>query len=131
MKTLYFVMYLLYRYYSKGGTKDIPYFSALCAVVFLIYIHIFQILILLNKAILISIKENDQRMTKYIFLGLLLLPIGYTIYTLAKPSVVMKLQYSAEKIKRGNTNLIIYIISNIILLFAMMFLFRKTISASL
>ena len=124
-------MYLLYRYYSKGGTKDIPYFSALCAVVFLIYIHIFQILILLNKAILISIKENDQRMTKYIFLGLLLLPIGYTIYTLAKPSVVMKLQYSAEKIKRGNTNLIIYIISNIILLFAMMFLFRKTISASL
>jgi len=125
MKTLKFVMYLFYRYYNKGGTRRIPYFSALCAVVFLIYIHIFQLLIILDKVSLLPMQKNDLRIEKYGKLALFLLPIFLIVAYLIKPSELKTLQYDSEKVRKGGVNLIIYIVANIILLFVLMFALSK------
>jgi hypothetical protein len=125
MKTLKFIMYLFYRYYNKEGTKRIPYFSALCAVVFLIYIHIFQALIILGKVSLLPMQKDDLRIEKYIKLALFLLPIFLIVAYLVKPSDLKTLRYEEGKLKRGSTSLIIYVITNFILLFVLMFAFSK------
>ena len=126
MKTFQFVMYLFYKYYSKGGTKQIPYFSALCAVVMLIYIHIFQVLIVLDKVDLLPMKKGDTRIDKYWKLALFLLPIFFIISFLVKPSDLKNLTYNEEKVKRGGVYLVMYIIFNTVLLFALMFAFSKS-----
>jgi energy-coupling factor transporter transmembrane protein EcfT len=125
MKILKFVMYLFYRYYNKGGTRRIPYFSALCAVVFLIYIHIFQLLIILDRVSLLPMKKDDLRIEKYGKVALFLLPIFLIVAFLVKPSELKALNYSDETVEKGNVNLVIYIISTILLLFTLMILFSK------
>lgn len=125
MKTLKFIMYLFYRYYSKGGTKNIPYFSALCAVAFLIYIHIFQLLMIFGKVGWIPIEKDDLRIVKYGKFALFVLPIFLLIYYLVKPSDLMSLEYDKDKIRKGGIILIIYIIANLALLFVLMFIVRR------
>lgn len=126
MKVLKFVMYLFYRYYSTGGTRRIPYFSALCAVVFLIYIHIFQILIVFNKVhAIIPLRTDDARGDKYWKMALFLLPIFLLVAILVKPKDLRSASYDTDKIKKGNVYLIIYIIISVILLFTLMALSAK------
>lgn len=126
MKTLRFIMYILYRFYSKGGTKHIPYFSALCAVVFLIYIHIFQILIILNSVDdMLPLNKGDTRITKYWKLALFLLPFFFIVAYLVKPTDLQNVSYDEGKIKRGGIYLIIYSIISFVLLFVLAFAFAK------
>lgn len=126
MNTLKFVMYILYRYYSKGGTKDIPYFSALCAVVLLIYIHVFQILIILDKVdAILPMKEDDDRVVKYLKLGFFLLPVFLIVYLLVRPKDLENASYDESKVKRGGIYLIIYSIISFILLFVLAFIFLR------
>ena len=125
MKVLKFVMYLFYRYYSTGGTRRIPYFSSLCAVVFLIYIHIFQILIILNRVDLLPMGKDDARIEKYGKAAIFLLPIFLIISFLVKPQDLKNISYDEAQIKKGNIYLIIYVVASVILLFVLMFAFPK------
>lgn len=119
-------MYLFNRYYSKGGTKNIPYFSALCAVVFIIYVHIFQILIVLNRVNVLGLnKAGDMRIEKYSKLALFLLPVFLIVAFLVKPNDLKELSYEDDKIRRGNIYLIGYVICNFLLLFLLMFAIPK------
>jgi len=121
MKLLRFVMFLFYRYYSKGGTIRIPYFSALCATVFLIYIHVFQILIIFDKVDWFPMKEDDLQMIKYWKLAMFLFPIFIITAYLVKESDLKNLDYSDEKIKQGGACLILYVLLSVFLLFVLMF----------
>lgn len=126
MRTLKFIMYLFYRYYLTGPTRNIPYFKALGAVVFLIYLHIFQILIVFNLVeTAIAINKNDLQITKYWKIAIFLLPIFLIVYSLIKPKDLRNLKYEDNKIRRGNIYLIIYSISSFILLFILAFLFAR------
>lgn len=125
MKTLKFVMYLFYRYYSTGGTSRIPYFSALCAMVMIIYIHIFQLLIIFDKVNLLSIVDSDTRIEKYGKIALFLLPIFFVVAFLVQPKSIKKLNYDEGKIRKGNLYLIVYIVFNFLLLVGLMAIFSK------
>jgi hypothetical protein len=126
MKFLRFVMFLFYRYYSTGGTYRIPYFSALCATVFLIYIHIFQLLIILDKVNFLPMNANYSKLLNYGMFALFLLPIFLIVAIVAKEKDLEDVNYDEEKIKKGGVNLIIYIVSSVVLLFVLMFAFAKT-----
>jgi hypothetical protein len=126
MKGLRFVMYLFYRYYSRGGTKRIPYFSTLCAVVFLIYIHIFQILIVLDKVDFSPIKNDDVKIVNYGKIAVFLLPFFLIISYLVRPKDLQNLSYTEAQIRKGNTFLVVYVILSVTLLFVLMFAFAKT-----
>src|ERR1700754_2066134 len=116
MRILNFIMFLFHKYYSKGGTKNIPYFSALCAVAFLIYTHIFELLITFRSVYILNL-DSGSRVVKYGKFALLMLPVFLIIYFLVPPKKLNTLNYNDAMIKTGNRYLIAYIIANFLLLF--------------
>lgn len=112
-------MFLFYRYYSKGGTYKIPYFSALCATVFLIYIHVFQVLIVSDAVELLPMNTSDSKVLKYGKLALFLLPIFIIVWLLVPENSLRNTNYADEIVKSGGRNLVIYIILSVALLFSL------------
>jgi hypothetical protein len=112
MKTIKFVAYLFYRYYSttKGFAKDIPYAATLGVLVLLSYLHIFQILALLNKTNLIPTNGSQLKAANYLIMGLFMLPILIFFLIVIKKKELQNLRYDSKKIKRGYIYLIVYII---------------------
>ena len=109
-----FIAYLFYRYYSTGATKDISYFSTLCALVMLLGLHFFQILILLNG--INFIQNANSRTENYFIIALGLIPVFLLLSFLIKESQLKKMKYDRLKIKKGNIFLILYIIASVALL---------------
>ncbi|MDP4264024.1 MAG: hypothetical protein Q8941_15960 [Bacteroidota bacterium] len=126
MKTIKFVAYLFYRYYSttKGFAKDIPYAATLGALVLLAYLHIFQIFALLNITNLIPTNGSQMKVSNYFIMGLFMLPVLIFFFAIIKKRELQRLQYDDKRIKRGY----IYLIGYIILSFSFLMLlaiFRK------
>lgn len=93
---------LFYRYYSKGNTKAIPYFSTLCAMVMLLGLHIFQLLILFNKTNILPAHSNNTRAQNYVIIALCLIPLFFLTSFLIPKKVLQRMEYDDEKIKRGS-----------------------------
>ena len=112
MKTIKFIAYLFYRYYSStsGFAKDIPYAATLGALVLLAYLHIFQIFAILNKTNLIPTDGSQFKVSNYFIMALFMLPILTFFFVIIKKQDLQQLQYNNEKIKRGYFYLIVYII---------------------
>jgi hypothetical protein len=125
MKTLKFTMYIFYRYYSKGGTKRIPFFSTLCATVFLIYLHIFQLLIIFDAVDLLPMSKDNSKIVNYGKFALFTLPIFLIVASLVKEEDLRSARYDIKKVRRGGVNLVIYSITSFVLLFVLMFAFTK------
>lgn len=118
MRTIKFIAYLFYRYYSTGATKDIPYFSTLCAMVMLFGLHVFQILILVNKNGLLP--TNNNRFENFIKIIVYLIPVFLLFTYVIKRSDLQEMNYDEGKIKKGNIVLIVYILASIALLVVLM-----------
>jgi hypothetical protein len=126
MKLLKFIMFLFYRYYSKGGTYRIPYFSTLCAVVMLVYIHIFQLLIIVNKVdFILPLKKNDGWPLKYLKMALIFLPLFLILNVLVKEKDLRSLKYPIDSIRKGNIAIVVYIMLSVALLFLLIILIPK------
>jgi len=113
MKTFKFISYLFYRYYSTGGTKDIPYFSTLCALVGIAMLHILQILAIFNGMDLLPASgaaPGTARLIKYFEWALLTAPLFLLFFLLIKKDELQSMHYDESKIKRGYIYLIIYIV---------------------
>jgi len=124
MKTMRFIAYLFYRYYSTGPTKDIPYFSTLCALVMLIGLHVFQILVLFNKVSFLPVSSKNTRAENFLIIALCLLPIFLITAAIVKKSDLQEMTYEEAKVKRGYMFLILYIVLSIALLLLLIF-YRK------
>ncbi|MFL9482882.1 hypothetical protein ACI6Q2_08895 [Chitinophagaceae bacterium LWZ2-11] len=118
MRTIKFIAYLFYRYYSTGATKDIPYFSTLCAMVMLFGLHVFQILILVNKNGVLP--TNNNRFENFIKIIVYLIPVFLLFTYVIKRSDLQEMNYDEGKIKKGNIVLIVYILASIALLVVLM-----------
>jgi hypothetical protein len=110
MKTIKFIAYLFYRYYSTGPTSEIRYFSTLCAMVMLFYIHLFQILILLNATYLIPTDSSQAKISNWFKMALFLLPIFLLVGLLIRESELKGMTYEKEKMRTGYIWLVIYIV---------------------
>jgi asparagine N-glycosylation enzyme membrane subunit Stt3 len=111
MKTIKFIAFLFYRYYSKGRTKDIPYVSTLCALVLLLLIHIFQILVIFNIMYLLPLggsKIGLVGLMRYVQFLIIIAPLFLLFSLLLKKKELKALHYDERKIKRGRIALIIY-----------------------
>jgi len=115
MKTLRFVAYLFYRYYSTGPTKDIPYVSTLCALTMLFGLHFFQVIILFDKQ---NLLPGDQygKVQGYIVMAVYFTVILLLLTFLIRHSDLKNAKYAEHQIKRGNIYLIGYIIISILLI---------------
>jgi len=122
MKTFRFIAFLFYRYYSTGPTKDIPYASTLCALVMLIGLHIFQLLVLLNKVDLLPIRESNTRVENFLVMALCVAPLFLLVTFLIRKSDLKEMNHDEGKIRTGNKFLILYIIASIMLLLILILL---------
>jgi hypothetical protein len=125
MKTIKFVGYLFYRYYSKGSRASIPYFSTMGSMTLLGFMHLMQILILLNKGGFIPINNTDDKLTKRIIIFFVMLPIYFLMTRAFKKSDIelLKKKYDNnwDKVFSGNVWLIIYCILSFSLIFVLAF----------
>src|SRR5688500_18447309 len=109
MKLLKRVMYVFYRYYSKGGTRTIPYASALFATVLLIFIHIFQILIIFDKVdTVLPGNQNEFKIIRYLKMAIFLLPIGLFVGFAAKKRDIENMEYEEGLTKKWGRYLVLY-----------------------
>ena len=126
MKTIKFAAFLFYRYYSKGATNSIPYFSTIGAMAMLLYMHLFQILILTKQVeTFIPIKPTDDKPTKYLIMFFIMAPLFFLLTLTIKKEELKTLEYSQDKIRTGNIRLVSYITLTTIVLFTLMFLVPK------
>jgi hypothetical protein len=113
MKTIKFVGYLLHRYYSKGSRANIAYFSTMCTMTFLGFMHLMQMLILLDKSDFIPINFNDNKLAKRIIIFFTMLPIYFLMTRLIKKSDIEPLKekynYNWDKVFSANIFLVIYV----------------------
>jgi len=110
MKTIKFIAFLFYKYYSKGATSDIPYVSTLCAMGLLLYLHLVQFLAIFNALNLIPGNSSDTRVVEYFKIALFMTPLFLIIMIFIKKSELKSMQCEKHKIKKGYIFLIIYII---------------------
>lgn len=92
MKTTKFSGYLFYRYYAKGSRASIPYFSTICSMALLGYLHLLQILILIDKTNLIPINASDINLTKRLIIFFIMCPIYFLMTRLFKKSDIEPLK---------------------------------------
>jgi len=116
MKTFRFVFFLFYRYYSNGGTKAIPYFSTLCAISLLFFIHVMKLLIIFDVMDYFPINGNESRILRYGKIAVLSIPVFLIISFLVRPKEVRNMSYDEAKIKKGNIFLLLYALATVLLL---------------
>jgi hypothetical protein len=125
MKIVKFVAFLFYRYYSTGGTRRVPYFSTLCALAMIIYIHLFQLLIIINRVNdVIPGSEDETRPIKYLKIALFFIPIFLLLALFIKKDELKKMHYDSSVIKRGYFYLVSYLIISFAILILLM-LYKK------
>jgi len=111
MKTIKFAAYLLYKYYSTGYTKDIPYFTTLSGLAMMALLHLFQIAILTNQVdTIFPFDSSDNIFKKYFLMGVVLLPIFLLLRLIVKESELRQMTFSKKKIKRGYFFLVGYFV---------------------
>ncbi len=108
MKVIKFVAFLFYKYYRTGPTSRIPYFSTLCALAFIIYIHLCQLLILTNTIdYVLPQKSEENRILDYLKIAIFFVPIFLTLGLFIKKKELNNMNFGSATIRRGYINLII------------------------
>ncbi|MGE7775083.1 hypothetical protein ACQKLP_10185 [Chitinophaga sp. NPDC101104] len=115
MKLLRFVMFILYQYYSKGRYRGAAYFDALILVSLMIMMHLFQLLIVIDKM-------RPFPTAEVLFV---LLPAILVVFLLAPPAEIKKLHYSVKEVRMGGIWLIVYGVLSFTFFIVLAFLFRK------
>lgn len=124
MSILRFVMYILFRYYSKGKYEHNPYFSSLLFVVFLIYLHILQILTFFGQVDQLLPFNRDESEGVINWKAVIIVACIFLIVVyLVRPGDLKKLEYDAKKVKRGGIYLVIYAATSMILFFVLAWVF--------
>lgn len=114
MKTIKFVAYLFYRYYSTGPRSDIRYFSTIGVLTFLFFIHLAQVLLLFDSTNIIP-QGHKSQISSWIKMALFLLPIFLVFRGLIKESELKEMNYDTYIIKKEYVWLIVYIILSVAL----------------
>ena len=100
-----YIIYLFYKYYSKGATKLIPYQKSVFAFLTLIFINFFSIGVLISKNIFKGLSFSS-RIQSYIFYGIILV-IAYFIINKFVPEKAIK-EYKRDKNTKLHSWLLIF-----------------------
>lgn len=123
MRTVRFIAYLFYRYYSSGPRKTIAYLSTMLAMSLLFYIHLFQGLILFGGTNIVP-QGSKSEIGTWVKMAIFLLPIYLLLRWLIKESDLKASAYDEEKTRKGNIWLVIYILLSVTLL-VLLILYKK------
>jgi len=87
-------------------------------------LHLFQLLVIFNKANLIPSDDSHTKLQNYGRVAIFLIPFFLIFSLFIKKTELKQMKYDEYKIKKGNFLLVIYIISSILLLGFLIFINR-------
>jgi len=98
------IIYLLYRYYNKGGTKDIPYFSGLCVFTMLVILNVMTVILILEGNFNWGQELLDKygRGGRYLLFSFALIPILLGLNYLLPKKNIVAIKLDDRKIKIYN-----------------------------
>ncbi len=117
-----FIFFLMYKYYSKEGSKskDIAYISAVGLFLVIIFFSLIDIFFFFNFSVLNYIQLPDDKIQRYLYIILGALVPGYILCRIfLKEEEIKGLKYDEKKIKRGNLILSIYFAVSLIVFFVL------------
>ena len=92
MKTIRYITYLFYSYYSKGARKNVAYLSSILGVTFLFYITIMLVVVFFNIDNYIPISLNESKGAKYLKMALFMSPVFFCLYFGVKEKKIEELK---------------------------------------
>lgn len=114
-------IFLLNKYYDKGGTKIIAYESALMTMTTLILIHVLQIKVLVVGG---GLTMGDSRLVRLLSVSIVFIPVYFLLQGCFKKAELDEHNYSGV-IRKGYSYLIIYVILSISLLVVLVLANKK------
>lgn len=110
-----FIIFLFYRYYDEGSTKNIAYPKSITSIMLLLFLNIYTILIIFKLDDIMPYNVSDPRWLKFlIIIVVYILPQYLIISSIFKKKDIINLKYDEDKIDKGNAILITYIIFSFI-----------------
>jgi hypothetical protein len=117
-----YIIYLFYKYYSKGATKLIPYQKSVFAFLTLIFINFFSIGVLISKNIFNGLSFSS-RIQSYIFYSIILI-ITYFVINKFVPEKAIKEYETDKNTKLHSWFLLFYVIISITLMLVVLIKLR-------
>lgn len=114
----------LYFYYSTGATKQIAYFSTISALVLLVFLHILQAGIALQRFFGIGVAlfplPDVGRAWKYLLMFLYFAPIYIVLSWIFTKDKLAFGHLNASLLRRSRNRFFLYAIFNLLLLVALL-----------
>jgi len=103
-------IYILMKYYDKGGTKGIAYESAIMAILLLFFCNILAFLKLTNNFNAIDFLDGFSRIGKMAMIAGIFIPVFFIIKLISPEQVMVSKSYNPRMIRIARFILIIYIL---------------------
>jgi len=115
-RKLAFIVYLFYKYYSKGATKSIAYESAIMATSFLIFLNLAALTICfsLHKEVY-TIINSENGYIKLLKGTIILIPQIVALVFVFRKSYIIGLKFEKSTVILGNRILLGYFIFSFLL----------------
>lgn len=117
IKLIWFVLFLLHRYYKTGRYSNIAYSSSIFAFMAILFFNILSIFKLLNLDInyIMPFNLSDEKWTQYLKVAVsVTIPGSLLLSFFFKKEKLLKLEYDKDKIEIGNGLLVLYVIVSFI-----------------
>ena len=116
MKTITKILFLFYKYYDKGSTKEIAYESSIIALIMIIFINIFSLILLTGVVTYLPFSGN-ARWLKYIIAFIFyVFPSYILIRKRFKKEDILRTEMKSSSIKKGYFLIVSYILISVITL---------------
>lgn len=112
---LYNAIYIIYRYYRFKQTTTAAYLSALCLLVFLIFINYLTLsIVFFKKFILLATVPSGSGIREYLITGSVFLLMLIILTLVFKKEKVVNVTLTEENIKKGNKIVLGYFVFSLL-----------------
>ena len=110
-------LFLFYKYYDKGSTKSIAYFSALTAFIKVLFLNVYTILIYFNiYDKYLTFSYGTSKWQKYLWATIFLLPFYFGLNLFLKKEDVLKIEMDKSTMRKGYFIIVAYILLSMVIL---------------
>ncbi len=110
-------LFLFYHYYDKGSTKSIAYFSALTALIMVIFLNSFAMIIYFDFAQRNPDYSSRTPMSiKYLIGFIIFIPIFFILKKIFKKENILKIEMDKSTMRKGYFIIVSYIILSLFML---------------
>ncbi len=111
------IIYTFYDYYRTGPTASIPFFSAITAIVMILFMNLAVIVLNIKNYFSLDYKFyslNDSEITKWLKSACLVLPLYLLCFLFFKKTKVDKIKLTDNIKRKYQVGIVIYILVSIL-----------------